>query len=239
MTDRQDTAVTLPWMRRGTEVLQAAVDSLPDEAFAEPSALPAWSRAHVIGHLARNAEALVRLARWAATGVETPMYSSPEQRVADIEDSSRLARPVLRRQLATTAAELDDHLARLDDRGWQARVRSALGREIPAAELPWMRIREVWLHAVDLDAGVQVHGFPPDLIDALLDDVTGVVGAKCGCPAVDLHTTDRERGWTLGPAGAGQRVSGSAADLAAWVTGRSAGAGLTAEVTLPSLPAWL
>jgi maleylpyruvate isomerase len=30
---------------------------------------------------------------------------------------------------------------------WEAGVRSALGRAIPAAELPWMRIREVWLDA--------------------------------------------------------------------------------------------
>ena len=73
---RQDVSVTLPWMGAGTEFLLRAVGALPDDALALPSRLPGWTRAHVVAHVARNAEALGRLARWAATGVETPMGSS-------------------------------------------------------------------------------------------------------------------------------------------------------------------
>jgi hypothetical protein len=51
---------------------------------------------------------------------------------------------------AETATALDDALAMLDVDDWTATVRSAQGREIPAAEIPWVRIREVWIHAVDL-----------------------------------------------------------------------------------------
>lgn len=74
--DRQDKSVTLPWMGAGTEFLLRAVGALPDDALADPSRLPGWTRAHVVGHLARNADALTRLATWARTGVETPMYGS-------------------------------------------------------------------------------------------------------------------------------------------------------------------
>jgi len=62
---RNDTAHTLPWMRTGTEHVFALVAKLSDAELAEPSALPEWSRAHVVAHLARNAEALIRLVTWA------------------------------------------------------------------------------------------------------------------------------------------------------------------------------
>jgi maleylpyruvate isomerase len=54
-------------------------------ALGGPSRLPGWTRGHVVCHVARNAEGLVRLLHWARTGIETPMYPSAEARVADIE----------------------------------------------------------------------------------------------------------------------------------------------------------
>ena len=71
-------------------------------------------------------------------------------RAAEIDSSSVLPPDVLREQLKSTAAELEAALAALDSATWQTEVKSALGRTIPAAEIPWMRVREVWLHAVDL-----------------------------------------------------------------------------------------
>ena len=147
-------------MREGTARLLAVVDKLGDEDLRGPSTLPGWSRAHVIGHLARNAEALVRLATWAQTGIETPMYADREQRAAEIERSAALPADTLRAQLTDTAAALDTALTRLTAAQWEAEVRSALGRAIPAAELPWMRIREVWLHAVDLNTGARMDDLP-------------------------------------------------------------------------------
>ena len=231
MTDRHDVAATVPWMREGTARLLAVVDKLGDEDLRGPSTLPGWSRAHVVGHLARNAEALVRLATWAQTGVETPMYADREQRAAEIERSAALPGDTLRTQLADTAAALDTALTRLTAAQWEAEVRSALGRAIPAADLPWMRIREVWLHAVDL-AGARMDDLPDEVVDLLLDDVTTALSAKDDCPALHLTPTDRDRTWPLGgPATA--TVSGTAADLAGWLTGR------IAAPYRPPLPRWL
>jgi maleylpyruvate isomerase len=232
----RDVAVTVPWMGAGTVFLLREVDALPDDAFAAPSSLPGWTRAHVVAHLARNAEALTRLATWARTGVETPMYADAEQRANEIESSSRAPVATLRRELESTAAELDAALAALDDRTWQSEVRSALGRTIPAAEVPWMRVREVWLHAVDIDAGVSVADLPDGVVDTLLGDVTAVLSGKEGCPSVLLAPTDRDRTWTLGGDG-GAEVRGVAADVLAWLTGRASGETLTGEVPTP--PRWL
>jgi maleylpyruvate isomerase len=235
---RQDPAITVPWMRAGTELVIAAVASLSDAEIGAPSALPGWSRAHVIAHLARNAEALTRLVHWAATGEVTPMYPDPQSRAADIEATSKEPPAVLRAELSATAGLLDNRFSALDASGRAATVRSALGRDLPAAEIPWMRIREVWLHAIDLDAGISTAVFPPALLTELLDDVVGVVGAKPDCPPVLLHTIDSEDRWTLGPDGERTEVTGTLADLTGWVSGRSA-TGLTAAGPLPTLPPWI
>ena len=235
---RRDTRRTLPWMGAGTEFLVQAVDALPDDALRAPSALPGWNRTHVVAHVARNAEALVRLAAWARTGVETPMYPSPEHRAADIEESATNPLEVLRRELVSTADQLDAALAALDATTWEAEVRSALGRPMPARELPWMRVREVWLHAVDLGSGATVADLPPDVVDALLDDVTGTMSAREGCPAATLAPTDRSRTWPLG--GGGVEVHGPAARVLGWLVGRGDGAALTpVGGELPVPPRWL
>lgn len=244
--DRRDVTVTLPWMGSGTELFTRAVDALPDDALRAPSALPDWTRAHVVAHIARNAEALTRLATWARTGVETPMYPSREHRAEEIESSSHAPADVLRRELVTTAETLDAALAALDDTTWQAQVRSALGRPIPAAEIPWMRVREVWLHAVDLDAGVSVGEIPPDVVDALLDDATGSLSGKEDCPAAVLAPSDRDRTWTLGPEGPSPvEVRGDAALVLGWLVGRCGADGLEASgpdgapTAVPIPPRWL
>jgi maleylpyruvate isomerase len=233
-------------MAAGTGLLTRAVDALPDDLLRAPSALPGWSRAHVVAHVARNAEALTRLASWARTGVETPMYPSREHRAAEIESSAQAPADVLRAELTGTAAALDEALAALDDTTWQAEVRSALGRPLPAAEIPWMRVREVWLHAVDLDAGVAVADLAPDVVDSLLDDSSGTLSAAEGCPAAVLAPTDRERTWTLGPASdAPVQVRGGAAQVLGWLVGRSGPEALEAvtpggsPTEVPTPPRWL
>lgn len=222
------------WCREGTARLAVAVDGLDDAAFAAPSALPDWTRAHVVGHLARNAEALHRLTMWAATGMENPMYPDLETRAADIESSAVLEPAVLRAQFRETADALEQAMGDLDDSAWQATVRSALGRVMPATQIPWMRVREVWLHAVDLGAGVETSNFPDDVVDALLADLAGVVGAKPATPPLLVRLTDRDREIRLGPAETSDPpvVEATAADALGWISGRAPG-------VFPPLPAWI
>jgi 2,3-dihydroxybenzoate-AMP ligase len=238
--DRRDPEQTLPVMGAGTEFVLRLVGALPDDALREPSALPGWTRAHVVAHLARNAEALTRLATWARTGVETPMYPSREARAADIERSAQASDRTLRDELVATAEDLDAAFAALDGTTWHNTVRSALGRPLPAVEVPWMRIREVWLHAVDLDAGAGLSDLPPEVVDALLDDATGTLSAKDSCPAAVLRPTDREGTWSLGPTADAVELTGTAADLLGWLIGRTDGDGVTAsDGKVPVPPPWL
>jgi len=230
MTTRHDTALTLPWMHEGTAHLLRSADKLDNDALTGPSRLPGWTRAHVLGHVARNAEALTRLATWARTGVETPMYSDRAQRAAEIEESATKPAATLRAELASTADTLADALDALTAEQWQATVRSALGRAIPAAEIPWMRIREVWLHTIDIGTGVDL---PAGVVDLLLDDVTTALSRKDGCPGITLAPSDRNATWLLGREPAGRTIEAPAAELAVWLTGR------LRRDDWPQLPAWL
>ena len=224
---------SLGWWADGERHLGAALGRLTDQEFGGPSLLPGWSRATVLAHLAGNADALVNLLTWARTGVETPMYPSREARDAGIAERAELPPHELREEVLASSARLAAAVQKLPAAAWAAEVRTAQGRSVPAAEIPWMRSREVWVHAVDLDAGVGFDAAPDDVLGALVDDVFRMWERRREMPAVTVLAGGRA--WGAGPVAA----SGSLAAVAEWVTGRTAGAGLDAEERLPALPAWL
>jgi len=225
---------TLDWMRDGEARVLGFVAHLDDDALAAPSRLPGWDRAHVVGHLARNADALQNLVTWARTGIETPMYASVEQRADGIEEAAAQAPDTLRSDVVAASERLLTALDALGDETWDAQIRTARGRPITAAEIPWMRVRENWVHAVDLGTGATLADMPAGAVDRLVDEVAGGLAGRDDCPAVTLTATDRDPGrhWTIGPEGDGTEVSGTAAELLAWLIGREPG-------DYPPVPAWL
>src|SRR3954454_14241208 len=100
-----DSAV-LQWWADGERAVARLVDGLSDDDLARPSALPDWSRAHVVAHLARNADALVNLLTWARTGVETPMYPSRQARDEGIAATAAQSPADLRADYATAGGRL-------------------------------------------------------------------------------------------------------------------------------------
>lgn len=89
----------LTWARRGYAFFARALDALTDAELDAPSLLPGWSRRHVVAHVGYNARALGRLVEWARTGVETPMYPSPQHRDAEIQTGATLPAHALRSQI--------------------------------------------------------------------------------------------------------------------------------------------
>lgn len=201
----------------GTVRLLAAADSVPDDALAAPSLLPGWSRAHLLAHVAANADALGRLAHWAATGVETPMYASAAARESQIQTGARLGAPELRAWLAQSAAALLEQLDRLEAQQWSAQVVTAQRRRVSATEIPWLRTREVWVHAVDLDAGVGFADLPAEVLEALAADIR----------------RSRARDGRVPP------VNGDPAQVVAWLAGRPTTLTDDRGAPVPDLPPWL
>lgn len=228
-------------MQQGTELFRRALESVTDEQLAAPTALAGWTGKHVAAHVAANAEALGNLVTWARTGEETPMYSSPEQRNADIEAGATRPEADLRAWVDRSATALATGLDALTDEQWDRQVRTAQGRLVPATEIPWMRTREVMVHAVDLGGSVGYADLPLDFHAALLDDIVAKRSAAADGPALHLAPTDDERRWDVAGAGEPTTVNGPLSELAAYLSGRPA-TGLAvggATADLPDLPRWL
>jgi maleylpyruvate isomerase len=228
---------SLAWAGDGAAHLRGLMKRMGDDAFAAPSALPDWSRAHVLTHVARNADAMINLLTWAATGLKTPAYASTDARDADIEAGAKRTPAEIRDDVVDSSDRLSHTVRKLPKEAWTTHVTNAAGREIPATDIPWMRAREMWIHAVDLDVGASFADFPPPMLSELLADVTVQMAAKEGCPGLRLVAKDGE--WTIGSGTV--VVTGTAPELAAWLLGRSRGKELRADGArkLPTLPRWL
>jgi maleylpyruvate isomerase len=226
---------TLAWMADGTDRLLTDLAALPDRALTGPTSLPGWTRGYLLAHVAANAGALRNLVHWARTGEERRMYASNEERDADIASGAQLPAAQLRAWVGSSARALAADLDALPGPAWDAKVITAQGLTRRASEIPWMRDREVYVHAVDLGAGTGWTDLPAEFLAALLDDVTARRSANGGGPALAVAATDTGHAWEVAGAGAAIPVSAPLRDLAAYLTGRPA-PGLSAA---PALPAWL
>ncbi|MEV0700200.1 maleylpyruvate isomerase family mycothiol-dependent enzyme [Saccharopolyspora sp. NPDC050389] len=230
----------LRWARHGSAYFARKLNELPDAEFDAPTGLAGWSRRHLVAHVGYNAGAIARLVDWAATGVENPMYSSPAARAEEIEEGATLSVSALRALAEHAAVHLDVSWRDLPEGRWAAEVRTAQGRLVPAAETPWMRAREVWIHAVDLGNGGSFADFPPDFLDALLADITGLWQRKAQGPALLLRPDDREAEYRVDIDGeAPHVVRGSTVDLARWLSGRGCRDLKADGGELPEIGRWL
>ena len=219
-----------------TTELLATVDTLDEASLADLSALPGWTRGHVLAHISRNADSLVNLLLWAHTGVETPQYASTALRDADIE----LGAP---RPLAEQRADLVESADRLMGMArvptaeqWQVEVRTRQGRPLPAYRIPWMRLQELRIHHVDLAAGYTQADWPADFVAELLAEVAADLGTRPAAQPFEIEATDTGFVATLGTGDPDRKVAAPAASLVAWLLGRGADETLPAE--LPQLPVW-
>jgi maleylpyruvate isomerase len=191
---------TRAWLDAATTLLFEAVDGLDDARFASASTLPNWTNAHIVAHLHFNAEAIGRLVSWAQTGVETPMYSSAEQRGGDIESGALLTPAELRAMLRSSSDALMASFDTMTTQQWEHKVVTAQGRTVPAAELVWMRFREVAVHAIDLGTGITYADLPSDAVAKLVNEIVAKRIGAGEAPALAALLTGRiEAGPPLGP----------------------------------------
>jgi maleylpyruvate isomerase len=227
------------WMTDGHRYLGSRLAQLGDDELSAPSALPGWTRRHLLSHLGHNARALRNLVHWAATGEPTPMYSAPAARASEIDSGASWEPQRLRAFVEAEQGALATALAQLDGEQLGAEVITAQGRQVRAAVLPWLRTRELWIHAVDLHRDADFSDFPAPLLDKLLAEVLRWRRDVRG-ETLHVQPTDREPAPALGDQQHPGQVVGRAADLARWATGRGAvNIRTTDDSPLPILSAWL
>lgn len=237
--------MTMTELRAAESRLLASANRLSDADARAPSRLPGWSRGHVLTHLARNADGMRNLVSWAATGVRTPMYPSPEARTADIEAGSGRPGRDLVADLEGSAAALDQALALLPAAGLDAVVTfGAANIPVRGDGLLLMRIREVEIHHVDLQVGYEPAAWSTEFASRSLDQLTPGFRAGGQVPVAVLAATDTRLRWVV--ADQGDELAGSSAALLAWLVGRlpaaeaaEAGLRLSGGGAVPSPPPWV
>lgn len=240
MAAAPDFAQHLAWVRGAHDEVLACLDRLPDRHFAEPSLLPGWTRAHVAAHLAHNADGLGHLATWAITGVETPMYPSVEAREADIERTAKKRPADLRAEVARASTRFVEHLEDLTPAARDVEVSALFPPAFPAGLLPWQRVRECWVHLVDLDAGVGFEHLPAGVAGALLDEAAERSVARGVEPPMVLVDAASGRQWSLGVGTAAITLTGDRPTLIGWLTGRRSGEAVEVSggAAVPPSPQW-
>ncbi len=134
-------------MQRESGMVMATVASLADDELSKPAKCEGWTRAHVIAHLARGADAMTNLATWAVTGQETPAYESREKRDADIEAGASLSAAELAADLEKANARLLEAFQALKDGVRVETLPTLFSGEINALSLPARRTTELIIHS--------------------------------------------------------------------------------------------
>lgn len=170
---------------------------------AAPSRLPGWSIGHVLTHLARNADSMVRVFDAAERGEVIDRYEGgPARRNAEIDDGA--GRPA-----AALVADVRSTIWRLEQTWsgqtrWDGRSREAPGNEVPIIELPFMRWREVEVHRADLGLGYESEDWPAEYVRQDLRLMEMRWNARrpmgmTGLPQASLDAPPHERlAWLLG-----------------------------------------
>jgi maleylpyruvate isomerase len=227
--------------RRGTAFFARKLNELSDAELDGASLLPGWTRRHITAHVGYNARAIARLIEWAATGVETPMYSSPEARNHEIDFGATLSPIALRHLFDHSAVHLNVEWRDLPEDAWHHKVRTIQGREVPATETIWMRTREVWVHAVDLDNGATFADIPEQVLSRLLRDITGAWRKRGDDKALLLKVSGAPSVSEIGDPDSidPEIISGTLADITAWACGRSTLGISSSKREHPIAPRWI
>jgi maleylpyruvate isomerase len=121
-----------------------------------PSHLPGWTIAHVLSHIARNADSALRM----LDGL--PQYwKGAESRAADIDLGATRAWHELVEDVVESSAAVEARLREVSD--WTGSIQTGLALR-PKAMLPVTRRREVEVHRADLGLGYDFADMPADYV---------------------------------------------------------------------------
>ncbi len=201
-----------------------AVDGLSEAEVRQPSALPGWTRAHVLAHLINNADAHRGMADGAARGEVVPQYAGgPAQREADIMRNAEWPIATLQIELRRACQELRQVWAAMPEAAWTNHI----GRPNGPIEAWWgvrFRLLECTAHLVDLAIGYTPERWLPGVADAELAYIAHAIEERSADSSHGrwlIQRTDGPGEWSAGNGPAAGTISGRGNDLLAWLLGRS------------------
>lgn len=210
-TDADEVARDVELGRKLHRVLIERLDDIEPHALMLPCRLPDWTRAHVVTHLARNADGHRRMIEGASRGEVVEQYEGGvEGRTRDIEEGARRAPAAIIADFVESIEALEAAWSVSDWHGFGIRT---IAGESPIDRLAFLRVREVSLHGVDLDIGIELADLDPLYIRLELTRMEMLWKAR------------QPMGMTPVPDAA---LAASPPDRLGWFTGRHVIAGLPA-----------
>jgi maleylpyruvate isomerase len=194
----------------------ATIQDLDDASVRRPSRLPTWTVAHVLTHVARNADSHRRRAEGAARGLVVEQYAGGYAgRAAEIEAGAARPAAELIADVESSAEELRASWQDLPPETWSRMTLDVGGTERRFDELVSRRWQELEIHLVDLGIGVTHRDWPDEFVAFWLPQVRRTAAARLpsGATAPAPGTIDER-------------------DELAWVYGR------LRRADLPELAAW-
>lgn len=237
----------LALVQGATRRLLDDVAGLTEGDLRRPSLLEGWEVAHVLTHLARNADSHVRRLEAARRGEAVPPYEGGRaaRDAAIAEGARRPARDVLF-DLRAACERLEGVLSSLPEPVWDGAVLDGDQRLARASTLPFARAVEVEVHHVDLDLGYEPPDWPQAFVDRALPETLERLARRFaatggGASSWHLHRTDGPGEWTVSRSPEGTTVStghvradaaarGPGWALLAWMLGRFSAAALGLEL---------
>jgi maleylpyruvate isomerase len=151
----------IAWCVAAQQRLHDTIASLTDDDVRRPSLLPGWSIAHVLTHVARNADSHVRMVEGAERGEVVWQYA-PDQRDREIEDGSTRDAATIIADVHASAAALEAAWTRASNEVWTSGAARSNAGVLPITQQVVRRWREVEFHHADLGLGFAYADFSPE-----------------------------------------------------------------------------
>ena len=185
--------------------LLQSLDALTDDQCREPSALPGWTRGHVLSHLARNAESHVHVLQCAARGEVGEQYvGGAKARKEGIELHAYDSAESLVNAVRKSIYALEGQWAATNSEGWQGQGVNSAGATIAMSDIVFLRWREVEVHHADLALDFTFANWDSTYVRYELDRQVMMWRASkpmglTPVPKIALHLPPNERlAWFLG-----------------------------------------
>lgn len=229
-------------LHNAADAVTAIAAKFTDEEVKAPSALPGWTRGHVLAHLTGISNAMARQLEYGGRGETVELYDGGQEgRTKAINMAAGHDADTQRAELRTA---LDRALRAFDalgspgnGTGWQTPISYRGGVVLDGGLALW---RELVIHASDLGTGLGPETWSRQFCEHLFDFLSARVPAgqkfvlqPLGLPPVGI-----------GSGGRSTVISGMITDIAAWLAGREPSLGsLRASaaadgVDLPELLPW-
>lgn len=226
MTEKPDQAVRA--VRAAVSRLSDVLEKVDEATVRAPSALPGWSRGHVLIHLANFSQAITRQVTEALAGRLVDLYDGGRPaRNAAIEAGAGRPAPELLGAVHTSTAGLLDAWGNVGPTDWSRPIRHRDGTVADTVRNAW---REVEVHTVDLDLGPASDQWSAAFCLHLLDFL------RPRTPdGVRLVLQADDNRWEHGT-GEPWILTGALTDLTAWMAGRTPTGPVRGD--LPELKPW-